>query len=66
MPNCADMRALGAFAASHLGTFRHLEAATNGINRNDLTRLLRDHAVVRVRQGVYRFADVDVGWKHEL
>jgi len=66
MPHTVDMRALGAFAATHYSTFTNVEAAANGINANVLTRLVRDNVIERVRPGIYRFTGIDVTWKHDL
>ncbi|MEO6122113.1 MAG: type IV toxin-antitoxin system AbiEi family antitoxin domain-containing protein [Ilumatobacteraceae bacterium] len=57
---------MGEFAASRYGTFNLRQAAANGLTRHDLARLERDGVVVRVRPSVWRFAGVDLTWRHEL
>ncbi|MCU1364642.1 MAG: hypothetical protein JWN39_281 [Ilumatobacteraceae bacterium] len=60
MPTNASVRALGEFAASRHGTFNSSQAADHGVSRHDIARLMRDGAIDRVRQGVYRYVDVAV------
>ncbi len=66
MPQSADVRAVGEFAASRYGTFTMSQAAENGLTRNDLRRLERDGIVERIRPSVWRFAGQPIGWKHRL
>jgi len=63
MPTCADVRALGEFAAARHGTFDVSQAAANGVSKTVIARLERDGVIVRVRKGVYRFAGVALDWR---
>lgn len=65
MPQCADARAVGEFAASRYGTFDLCQAASNGLTRNHLARMERDGLIDRIRPSVWRFTAVDVTWRHE-
>jgi len=66
MPKCADVRAVGEFAASRYGTFNLRQAAEHGLTRDSLARMERDGVVVRIRPSVWRFAGVELTWRHDL
>jgi Transcriptional regulator, AbiEi antitoxin len=66
MPKCADMRALGEFAACHYGTFNLTQAAANGISPSVIGRMERDGVIVKVRKGIYRFAGWEPDWRAVL
>ncbi len=66
MPQSADVRAVGEFAASRYGTFTMSQAAEKGLTRNDLRRLHRDGVIEWLRPNVWRFAGQRIGWKHDL
>ncbi|MCU1394131.1 MAG: hypothetical protein JWM34_2559 [Ilumatobacteraceae bacterium] len=60
MPTTTSVRALGEFAAARHSTFMLSQAADHGVSRHDLARLVRDGAVARIRQSVYRFVDAPI------
>ena len=66
MPQRADLRAVGEFAASRHGVFTLSQAADRGTTRRDIAMFERLGVVERVRENVWRFIAYPPTWRHRL